>query len=584
MKKIIKCLTSILFISALMNTVFAQEVLKSIEEDYYDFLSLNGITERPTLGYRTLSDNVWLFNEVESFEENEDGTFTKVHIPGKECDGNVWKNNNLGTSWTLWQPSNPASNWFTRGIKQGLTVRVYGPEWFNSYNSSIPYGQNDGGLWQGAGYNTALTAGLRIEGYGFELTFKPQLSWSQNKAFDINSNIYPNPYSYSFNSGTVNTPIDLVQRYGDSSFFNYDWGDSEIRWSWHSFTMGFGTQNPWLGPAYLNPMLGSNNAGGYLKFDIGLRKTKIIIPHFGWDLGYIEGRIWIGQLNESSYFDNNPANDKRMVTGLSASYKPSFIPGFTIGLNRIFMNSWNPENIKYIFRLFTLSGSNGYLTGNDEDQKFSLFAEWNFSKIGFTVYGEYGCDDFSSDFTTNPFHTAIYTIGLKKTIPIKLKNAEDLQSELIFEWNNFEMSQDFQLQWQYLGFYAHGALTQGYTQNGQILGAGYCWAGNSQLLQYKVYYKKGFTSLKILRYCPNNNSVLSQAVNTASDATTGSVYTNWYANYETYYSFGLESLYYITNNFSLNGEINYVCVCNRNYNNNLKAHNLNLTLLLKFVF
>ena len=30
---------------------------------------------------------------------------------------------------------------------------------------------------------------------------------------------------------------------------------------------------------------------------------------------------------------------------------PSFIPGFTIGLNRIFMTNWSKHNLKYIIRL-----------------------------------------------------------------------------------------------------------------------------------------------------------------------------------------------------------------------------------------
>ena len=34
----------------------AQEALKSVEEEYYDFLALQGYTERHALNYRTLSD------------------------------------------------------------------------------------------------------------------------------------------------------------------------------------------------------------------------------------------------------------------------------------------------------------------------------------------------------------------------------------------------------------------------------------------------------------------------------------------------------------------------------------------------
>ena len=86
----------IFFYFFFFSSLFAQEALKSLEEEYYDFLSLTGVVERPTLGYRTLSDNVWKFNTVESFEENEDGTFTKVRIPGEESDAHVWKKNNLG--------------------------------------------------------------------------------------------------------------------------------------------------------------------------------------------------------------------------------------------------------------------------------------------------------------------------------------------------------------------------------------------------------------------------------------------------------------------------------------------------------
>ena len=572
-----------------MSRGFAQEALKSIEEEYYDFLSLTGVVERPTLGYRTLSDGVWAFNEIESFEENEDGTFTKVRIPGAESDNHIWKNNNLGTTYKLWAPSAPAENWFANGLKQGLTARIYGPEWFNSYNTAAPYGQNDGALWQGRGYNSALTAGVRLEGYGFELTFKPQVSFSQNMAFDTNPDVYPNPYSYSFYSNTagnvVYLPIDLVQRYGDSAFWNFDWGDSEIRWTWHSLTFGFGTQNPWLGPAYLNPMLGSNNAGGYLKFDAGLRKTEVILPFLGWNIGYIEGRIWVGQLEESNYFDNNPDNNKRMLTAMSASYNPSFIPGLTIGLNRIFMTSWKPANFIYLIQLFspkhlnTITGVNG----DGADQKFSLFAEWNFQKVGFTIYGEFGCDDFSMDAEANPFHTAIYTVGAKQNIPLPF----GLKGEINLEWNNFEMSQDFQMQWHYLGFYGHGSLTQGYTQNGQILGAGSGYFGNSQLIQFKIYYPKGYTALKYHRYCPNNNAVYCQSVRSEADITepfsnSGPIGTRWYSNFETYFIFGIESDYFITHNLNVNASYNYIFIKNLNYVRNISISNYNFTLFLKY--
>jgi hypothetical protein len=51
------------FFLFLPETLMAQEVLKSVEEEYYDFLALQGLAERPYLNYRTLSDSVWTIDE-----------------------------------------------------------------------------------------------------------------------------------------------------------------------------------------------------------------------------------------------------------------------------------------------------------------------------------------------------------------------------------------------------------------------------------------------------------------------------------------------------------------------------------------
>lgn len=540
-----RCFVFFLFICS---TVFAQEALKSIEEEYYDFLSLQGIVERPTLGYRTLSDSKWEFIDKEELIQNQDGTFSKVTISDKESAQNIWKNNNLGSTWTLWQKSNAPQNWFTRGINQDLKLKIYGPEWFNSFNTAAPYGQNDGALWQGRGYNTSLTAGVRLEAFGFEATIKPQICFMQNLEFEYLTGVNGSDYSY-FVGG-----IDYVQRYGDSPFWTYDWGDTEIRWSWHNFTVGFGTQNPWLGLSYLNPMLGSNNAASYPKFDIGLRKTRIVLPGLKWYIGDIEARTWIGMMKESNYITdlNNPSKIN-MLHGINASFSPSVIPGFTIGFSRILINRWTSEHILDQFRLFTLDQKNNIGSSNKdaEDQKFSLYADWLFTKVGFEIYGELGIDDFTSDNVANPFHTGIYTIGVKQKIPLPLEKLNSsipqnlIQSELILEWNNFEMSQDFQLQWPYGGYYFHGAVLQGYTNKGQILGAGSGQMGNSQFIAYKVYYPKGNITLFFQRECPDNNYIYNMAVR-ADASYPSSTWEKYYAKYETNSNFGLSWLQFWT--------------------------------------
>lgn len=544
---------------SIFSAVFAQEALKSTEEEYYDFLSLTGAAERPTLNYRTLSDSEWQITD----------------------ENHLWKDNNLGTKRTLYESGTTATNWFTAGIDRSVKLKLYGPEWFNSYNTKAPYGQNDGALWQGKGYNTSFTAGARIEAYGFEVTFKPQISWSQNREFDFMPGVYGSEYSYFWKGN-----IDLVQRYGDSSFWTFDWGDTEIRYSWKKFTAGFGFQSPWLGPAWLNPMLGSNNAGTYPKFDIGLRKTKIYMPYTNWYLGEIEGRTWLGYLTESDYFDNDSTNDHRQLTGFSVAYSPSILPGFTIGANKICINYWKDKSAKYLNPLYSTNGSQ---TGNriDEDQKMSLFTTWRFPQVGFEVYGEFGVDDYTGKGFANPFHTAIYTVGVKKELSFFRRFQKfNIRPEIIFEWSNFEMSQDFQLQWNYMGYYSHGFIAQGYTQNGQILGAGSGYFGTSQYIALRTYFSKGNITLFLHYNRPDSNYLNNFGVNTSSNDWNNLIthQHEQYGCYKAMRTYGINVQYFITRNFLIGAEFNTTWIIYPEYNDNNGYRNNYGILKIKYNF
>ena len=234
--------------------------------------------------------------------------------------------------------------------------------------------------------------------------------------------------------------------------------------------------------------------------------------------------------------------------------------------------NWKTDNLKYFFYLF-----NDDFINDEEDQKVSLFAEWKLPSVGFEVYGEMGLDDYTSNKKTNPFHTAIYTLGVKQKIPFFF----DWDSELILEWNNFEMSQDFQFQWAYLGFYVHSHIIHGYTQKGQILGAGSGSFGNSQFLQYKVYYDKGFFKFKFHRYCPNNNSVYSLAIGFTPDRSSD-YYQTWYANFETFFTYGIEASLFALNSLYISLEFDYTTIYNYNYIQHNNQDNIYISLSLKY--
>lgn len=549
----------------------AQEALKSVEEEYYDFLSLQGIVEKPALNYRTLSDSVWNFAECElagqgeymdssdygrnggesATEERDVMSTAEKNGAAKTAQKAVhpWQDNNLGTTFTLLNTGSPDTNWYLKGIKRSITARIYGPQWFNSFNTAAPYGQNDGALWQGRGYNTSLTAGARLEGYGLELTFKPQVSFSQNLEFEIMKSNCDSGYGY-FWGYAKNVGVDAPQRFGDRPFWNFDWGDSEIRYSWHTFTVGFGTQSPWIGPAWLNPMLGSNNAASYPKFDIGLRKTKVTIPGLGWYLGDIEARIWTGYLSESNYFDNSPDNDHNQISGFSVACSPSFMPGFTLGATKICLSKWGENFWKYLNPFY----SDNDVYGVGEDQKMSMFFDWICPKVGFELYGEIGIDDYLQGgaflgTVRYPFDTLIWTAGLKKTFVLSAEKS--VYGEFIAEASVMDLPRNKGKQC-YYAFNFHHQITQGFTNKGQYLGSMYGNGGNSQILMMKVYYPKGISSVLIGRNNPDN----TYSCNTLN---------NHNETYKANFILALDSTYFLTKNFSVGGGIVYDLIINSKY-------------------
>lgn len=486
---------------------FSQEIINSPEEEYYDFLALQGLIVKPTLNYRTLSDSVW-------------------EVPNSL--NHVWINNHL------------SSKIFFR---ENTSYRIYGPNLYNSYNSTVPYGQYDNLLWQGRGLNSFLSAGLRLELYGFEFTFKPEVSFSENQSFTILPSNYDSPYGYFWGYGH-NIGIDYPQRFGNKSFFNFGFGDSEIRYTYKQFTIGFGTQNIWLGPAYVNPMLHSNNAPPYPKVDIGFRKIHVYTPFYNFDIGDIEARLWTGYLSESAYFDNDNTNNHNMIHGLALAFAPSFIPGLTLSANRTCLVKWKLENLRYILP----AKANTYVGVADagEDQKASLAFSWLFTEVGLELYGEIAKDDYSgAGFIVYPFHSIGYTVGLQKLLDFF--PSEKIYGKLNIEINSLEMSQDFQFQWPY-SFYFHYQVTQGYTNRGQILGNGYSPGGNSQYVSYSIFYPKGMTKVYIHRFNPDNNYIYKDTIGTENKEDASIKFNSW----KTYFIYGFNSSIYIDKNTLLN--------------------------------
>lgn len=440
----------------LVSLLPAQESLGSYDNDYYEHLALQGLYQRPYLNYRTLSDLNWTGAE-------------------------------------------------------GL--RLYGPELFTSYNTAAPYGTNDGALWQGAGINMSFTGGLRYASHGFELTFKPQLVFSGNADYPLvpSYNDY-GLYASSIYDGKADTYgyfgvgfVDAPQRFGTDPLFDWSWGDSEIRYTWNNLTLGFGTQAIWLGPARFNPLILSNNAPPFPKLDIGLRRQPVTA--FGQYIGDVEVRAYWGRTTESGYFDNDPDNDHNLFSGLALGYAPSFVPGLSLGVNRIVLMKWDDVDLPGILSLL-LPLKNDDDISYPGDQRASITASYNLPEVGFELYFEWARNDFSPTIDhvfRYPFHTQAYTIGMSKVFDFE--SEKEIQGKLFLELTNLESSRDYEFIGSSTTFYSHGQITQGHTNEGQWLGAGMGTGGNSQMVGYSWFVPEGSFTFFLQRLNPDNDYI-----------------------------------------------------------------------------
>lgn len=515
----------LIFLLLSLNPIFSQEKLLSLQDEYYDLLALEGKVERPWLNYRTLSDATWVLPDT---------------------TGHLWSQQ---------------QNLFRHNRK----FRIYGPETYVSYNSGVPYGQNDGLLWQGRGVNAYLSMGVRYEYRGFEITVKPEMAFSSNQDYDhMSPNAGFNREKFAGKGDTFGYfglgIIDAPQRFGDGPVWTPGWGDSEIRYTVKTFTVGIGTQYMWLGAARLNPILHSNNAPAYPRFDIGLRPTRIRLGK--WNAGLVEARLFLGQLKESGYYDNDPTNDYRLFSGLTLAYAPSFLPGLTLSANRVFLGRWKNSSLMSIVDLLYIPW-NMHGARDDFDQRASVGLNYLLPASGFEFYTEIGFNDFSpgiDGYIRYPFHSIAHTTGMRKAVSMYLFG-QQMKGELMLEVSNLEMSQDFQFQGP-SNFYEHGDINHGHTHLGQWLGASNIAGGNSQYLGFTTYHKKGNLKVYVHRTNPDNGFIYKYSVGTVNTEEVNSRIKDFKA----VLSSGIHSVYFLNQNLQLSGGLSLITEHNPLYN------------------
>ena len=366
-----------------------------------------------------------------------------------------------------------------------LRLQVLPIEFRASHNSDRPWGSNDGPVWQGKGLTTSLSGGGTLRWGPLEATARPILWQATNKAFALSP--YPTyPELSPFANPRASARIDTPQRFGDRPVTRLDPGQSAIRLRYRGAVVGYSTETQRWGPQRLNPILMSQHAGGFGHLYLGSEQPfdiRIGKVHVQW--------LW-GRLTESAFFDTSPTNGSRYLTGATASFFPAFAPGLELGVTRAMMSRWRNggpsisqalEVWMPVLKESFASDSNP--EGRDQrDQLASVFVRWVAPSAGIEIYGEWGRGDHSwdlRDLLLSPEQASAFAVGFQKTFGADSQAFWHIGGELtLLGAPRTTLVRRGSTGAGFFYYSYPASLRQGYTQRGQILGAG-IGPGSSQL-------------------------------------------------------------------------------------------------------
>lgn len=390
--------------------------------------------------------------------------------------------------------------------------------WKNQINSHHPYGMNDGSMIAAKGYQTQLSGGFFAKAGPVSLQFRPEVVYAENNDYtEIHERAHSDRLALYY-ADYLNS-IDLPSRVGDGPYSKFDWGQSSIRVTFDPVSVGLSNENLWWGPGSRNSLLMSNNAPGFKH--ITLNTSKPVKTGIGsFEVQIIAGRLedsGVAKL-EGEIYKERP-DDWRYINAAVLTYQPKWVPGLFVGIDRSFMvyNKDMGSGFSDYLPIFSSGTKEGLdrqggmvvdVTEDDRkrDQYFSAFTRYILRESRAEIYLQYGRNDFGwdiRDLFLEPEHSRAYIVGFKKLFPFG-KNETFIQFGV--ELTEVEGSNTGKLRPQPV-WYKHRLLPAGYTNKGQVLGAGI--GPDANLQSFEISWIKGLKRVGLRFENLTNNASLS---------------------------------------------------------------------------
>jgi hypothetical protein len=384
-------------------------------------------------------------------------------------------------------------------------------------NSHHPYGWNDGAMIPAKGLQTLITMGVFAQ-YGiFSIQFSPEVILATNPQFEtFNKNQYDVVFARYYD---IYNNIDLPVRFGTSAYARIFWGQSSLRLNFKSVSVGLSTENLWWGPGIRNSLLMSNTAPGFKHFTLNtLRPLKTAIGSF-------EGQVIAGSLSNSGFPPLEPdnkyfgtdlyvpkPNNWRYLSGIIITWQPKWVPGLFLGFDQSSqMYGKNLNGFKDYLPFFSSVKSSTAPDApidQNKDRRSSLFMRWLWQQEHAEIYFEWGHNNASNDLYQSslvPEDSRAYIFGIRKILPFNSSKDENIligiEVTQLQETSLLKISEGQE-------WYVSKSIRQGYTNNGEVLGAGIGPGANLQSVN--ISWVKGLKKLGLQfeRYVHNNDFYL----------------------------------------------------------------------------
>lgn len=467
----------------------------------------------------------------------------------------------------------------------------YVPEFKLTNNSDFAFGQNDNALWQGKGYNVVYTLGGEIKFGPVEIAMRPAFGYSDNEDFDL----APSPPFFQYPEALSEyaeglARIDSPQRFGEKKLRWFHPGQSHLRVHQAGVAVGISTANMWTGPAMLNPLTMSNNAPGFVH---AFLETD---GPYSTPYGNIEAKLFWGGLQESDYFDENESNNLRYINGLIFNYSPFFFPGFHVGFSRTFYEYYPEkglafENLTRVFQPFTEERFAGEheiqlvnedrprtVTGDDAVHMLTFFGRWVVPNHGFEAWFEWGKNENSFDkrnLLNDRVHTRSYVLGLLKRFELNPQHWITFN----FEMTHLENLEDIKSN-DYPVWYENLIVNQGFTHQGQVLGAGIGPGSNSQMIRLDYLNRWGKAGASVNRVAHHNDRLYRHFshIHRNQEFRRGRI---WQL-FEVEFRYGFHALLFLPYNLEIQGDVYRSQFINIHNTFETNAYNTNVQVTLRY--